>query len=348
MGLVSEVTCSKFLITDSKEITKLYRITNNKGAYVEISDLGASIVSVVVPDKNGNLTDICLSYSTYKGFKEGEEYFGGTIGRHAGRIARGRFTLNGKKYQLPINNGVNHLHGGPNGYSRRVWSSYIKLGKVYMSLISPDMDEGYPGEVKVTVIFSFDDDNNLKIEYEATTNKDTILNLTNHVYFNLNGEGNPSILDNYLYINADRYIPIDNTLIPVKGTKSVTNTPFDFRKFKQIGEDITKPSVQLGRAIGYDHSFVINSNPAVVAYSTQTGIKLTVSTTYPILHFYSGNYINLTEDETKSHTPYPYRCGFALETQGYNDAINHPEYPQNTLRAGEIYHASTTYTFSLI
>ncbi|MCD8195391.1 MAG: galactose mutarotase [Coprobacillus sp.] len=348
--LQTTISFRPFLTTDKGEVTKLYRITNNNGAYVEISDLGASIVSLYVPDKTGKLTDVVLSYSTYKGFSEGEEYFGASVGRVAGRIAKGTFTLEGKKYKVATNNGVNHLHGGVNSFSRRIWSSSIEKGKLIMKLTSSDGDEGYPGELTVKIVFTFDDSNTLKIEYYATTNKTTLCNLTNHTYFNLNGEGNPSILDNYLYINADRYLPVDATLIPLGETHSVKDTPFDFRKFKQIGRDIAIPSVQLSRAIGYDHDFIIKdyNRECAVAYSPLTGIKLTCNTTCPVIHLYSGNYVNLKPSETKSHRPYPYRCGFALETQGYNDAINHPDYPQYILHPGETYHTCTTYKFSLI
>ncbi len=344
------ISFRKFLTSDKGEVTKLYRITNNNGAYVEISDLGASIVSLYVPDKNGKLTDVVLSYCSYKGFKEGEEYFGATVGRVAGRIAKGKFTLEDKKYSLATNNGKNHLHGGVDSFSRRIWNSSIENGKLIMKLTSCDGDQGYPGELKVKVVFTFDDTNSLKIEYFASTSKTTLCNLTNHTYFNLNGEGNPSILDNYLYINADKYIPVDATLIPLGPLHEVKNTPFDFRKFKQIGKDITIPSIQLSRAIGYDHDFIIKdyTRPCAVAYSKLTGIKLTVETTCPVIHLYSGNYVNLNSTETKSHTPYPYRCGFALESQGYNDAINHQSYPQYTLHPGEVYHTCTTYQFSLI
>ncbi len=343
---MSTITTISFVTTKSGEETHLYRITNSSGWYVEVTDLGAAITSIVVRDRKSYWRDITLSYSTAEGFEHGGEYFGATVGRCAGRIAKGQFTLNDKEYQLAINNGENHLHGGVLSFSRKVWRTTIKKDKVMFTLSSPDGDESYPSRLDVIVTYSFNDDNELSITWDAASDGDTICNLTNHVYFNLNGEGDTSILDNELKIDASKYIEVDEGLIPI-GINKVSNTPFDFRHPKLIGEDIYKEDTQLERGNGYDHSFIIRNNPCVVASSPRTGITLTCTTDYPIVHLYSGNFVNVTSENGKNGHSYSSHAGFCLETQMYNDAINHPEYPSVILHKGEKYHHKTTYKFSV-
>ncbi len=341
---MAKVTSCPFLVTDEGVQTYLYRIENSKGHYVELTDLGACIVSIVVPDRHGLLRDVCLSYRTLKGFLTGEEYLGATVGRCAGRIAKGQFTLNGRKYQLAVNNGKNHLHGGINSFSRKVWKVTIKDNSVIFELTSPDADESYPGKLDVDVIFSFSEDDKLSITWNAFSLSDTICNLTNHVYFNLNGERSTGILDNDLKINATEYIEVDENMIPTKAV-SVKDTPFDFRHPKLIGEEIYNDNEQLKIGNGYDHSFIVRDNPCVIAHSSQSGITLTCETSYPIVHLYTGNFVNVSAKDSKGGHPYKEHQGFCLETQLYNDAINHPEFPTTILRSGQRYHYKTTYSF---
>ncbi|MCD8204202.1 MAG: galactose mutarotase [Coprobacillus sp.] len=337
------ITSRPFLKGLDGSPTFLYRLTNSSGAYVEITSLGASIVSIVVPDRNGKLTDVALSYATSDGFLNSDCYFGASVGRVAGRIAHGKFTLNDKEYSLAINNGVNALHGGIRSFSRRTWNASITPSGLKMSLVSPDGEEGYPGTLKVSITFSFSEDNALLIDYKAITSEDTLVNLTNHTYFSLSGEESNSILDNELQIEASRYIEVDKDMVPTV-SKSVIGTPFDFTHFKEIGRDIFENNAQLNIAHGYDHSFILNESKTAYAYSKKTGIMLTCKTTYPILHLYTSNFVNVPLG--KHHHAYSLYSGFCLETQLYNDAINHPEWPSVVLRKGELYHHQTLFKFS--
>ncbi len=338
-----QVTSKPFLEGIDGETTFLYRLTNSSGAYVEITNLGATIVSIVVPDRNGRLIDVTLSYSDSDGFLNSDCYFGASVGRVAGRIAHGHFILNNKEYNLAINNGVNHLHGGIRSFSRRTWDVKIIENGIVMSLVSPDMEEGYPGTLKVAITFTFSESNSLKIDYKAVSSEDTLVNLTNHTYFSLCGEDSNSILYNQLKIDASRYIEADPDMIPTV-SKSVVDTPFDFREFKEIGKDIKEDNEQLKIAHGYDHSFILNDSKTAYAYSKETGILLTCVTDYPILHLYTSNFVNV-KDGKHGHN-YGQYSGFCFETQLYNDAINHPEWPQVVLRKGETYHHITSFSFT--
>ncbi|MCD8203932.1 MAG: galactose mutarotase [Coprobacillus sp.] len=338
-----KVTYTPFLKGIDGETTYLYRITNSKGAYIELTNLGATITSIVVPDRNGKLTDVTLSYSNREGFLESDCYFGASVGRVAGRIAYGHFTLNNKEYNLAINNGVNHLHGGVRSFSRRTWNAKVTPKGVKMSLISPSGEEGYPGTLSVDISFSFDDSNSLLIDYRAVSDEDTLVNLTNHTYFSLSGEATNSILDNQLKIDASSYIEVDPNMIPTV-SKSVVDTPFDFRKFKEIGKDIAADNAQFHIAQGYDHSFILNESKTAYAYSPKTGIYLTCTTDYPILHIYTSNFVSVKNG--KHNHSYGRYSGFCFETQLYNDAVNHPEWPQYTLHKGELYHHFTRFSFT--
>ena len=327
-----------------------YVIENSKGAKVVLSQLGAAIVSIIVPDKNGEMKDVVLGYNNVYGYETGEEYFGETVGRCCGRIQNARFILNGKEYFLPKNNGKNHLHGGIKGFSRKVWDCEVQDDKVIFSLHSADGEEGYPGNMTVTVTYLFDDDCKLYIHYKAVSDKDTICNLTNHSYFNLNGHEDGNICGHTLQIYADTYLPLTNTLIPVGESEKVENSPFDFRNGKSIGEDINKNHSQLVIGKGFDHSFVLKKEEesislAASAVGDKSGIRLDCYTTNSILHLYTANYVNCKSG--KDSTCYGENSGFCFETQGYPDAINHPNFPTTILKAGEQYKQLTVFQFSL-
>ncbi|MCX7725416.1 MAG: galactose mutarotase [Chitinispirillaceae bacterium] len=340
------------IMPDGKE-AKLYTLTNSKGASVSLTNYGAAVVSILVPDRKGNFKDIALGFNSVDGYlSEDNPFFGSTIGRYANRIARGRFSLNGKTYTLAINNGVNHLHGGLKGFDKILWTTEkftLDSNKISFSYLSVDGEEGYPGNLEVIVTFEWTDDNKLKIDYKASSDADTIVNLTNHTYFNL--EGNGSIVDHILQINANFYTPVDETQIPTGEIISVKNTPFDFTTPTRIGDRIDDFSnEQMRYGGGYDHNFVLNSNGSLshvaMVYSSKSGIKLDVFTTEPGMQFYSGNNINCKR-EGKNGIVYKKRDGFCLETQHFPDSPNKPHFPSVVLRKGAIFKSTTIYSFSI-
>ena len=327
-----------------------YVIENSKGAKVVLSQLGAAIVSIIVPDKNGQMKDVVLGYNSVHGYETGEEYFGETVGRCCGRIQNAKFILNGKEYFLPKNSGKNHLHGGVKGFSRKVWDCEVQDDKVIFSLHSADGEEGYPGNMTVTVTYLFDDDCKLYLHYKAVSDKDTVCNLTNHSYFNLNGHESGNICGHTLQIYSDTYLPLTNNLIPIGKSESVDNSPFDFRSGKAIGVSINKNHSQLIIAKGYDHSFLLKKEEesislAASAVGDKSGIRLDCYTTNPILHLYTANYVNCKNG--KGGLSYGENSGFCFETQGYPDAINHPNFPTTILKAGEQEKQLTVFQFSL-
>ena len=327
-----------------------YAIENSKGAKVVLSQLGAAIVSIIVPDKNGQMKDVVLGYNSVHGYETGEEYFGETVGRCCGRIQNAKFILNGKEYFLSKNSGKNHLHGGVKGFSRKVWDCEVHDDKVIFSLFSADGEEGYPGNMTVTVTYLFDDDCKLYIHYKAVSDRDTVCNLTNHSYFNLNGHESGNICGHTLQIYSDTYLPLTNNLIPIGKSESVDNSPFDFRSGKAIGVSINKNHSQLIIAKGYDHSFVLKKEEesislAASAVGDKSGIRLDCYTTNPILHLYTANYVNCKNG--KGGLSYGENSGFCFETQGYPDAINHPNFPTTILKAGEQEKQLTVFQFSL-
>ncbi|MDE3135270.1 MAG: galactose mutarotase [Acidobacteriota bacterium] len=334
---------------------QLYVLTNKNGVQAAITNFGARLVSLKVPDKNGKLADVILGYSSVEGYEKDTAYFGAIAGRYANRIAKGRFTLDGVTYKLPINNGVNSLHGGTKGFDKLVWQAR-ELTKsanpaVELTLTSPNGDQGYPGTLHVRVIYTLTDQNALRIQYWATTDKPTVINLTNHAYFNLDGQGNGDILDTVLMINADEYTPTDKTQIPTGEIVSVKGTPFDFLKPTPIGARINENNPQLKIAGGYDHNWVVNRDHktglvlAARAYSPKTGRVLTVYTTEPGIQFYSGNFLDGTL-VGKGGKAYKYRYGFTLETQHYPDSPNHPNFPSTVLKPGQVYRQTTVFKFS--
>jgi aldose 1-epimerase len=319
---------------------------------VRVTPYGARIVAIRVKDRAGKMGDVVLGHNSVAEYAiaEGNPHFGGVPGRYANRIAKGRFTLDGKAYQLPINNGENTLHGGTVGFDRHVWTAKENANGVEMTLVSPDGDQGFPGtmtaHVRYTVAGSA-----LRIDYSATTDKATVVNLTNHAYFNLSGEGNASVVDEVVTIDADRYTPVDAGLIPTGELAAVAGTPLDFTKPRRIGDRIDAENAQLKVAGGYDHTWVLRGKAgelreAARVFDPASGRVLTVKTTEPGVQFYTGNHLTgaLTG---KSGAKYPRRSGLCLETQHFPDSPNHPEFPSTVLRPGETFRSTTEFVFSV-
>ncbi len=337
---------------DGREIT-LYTLTNKNGMEVAITDLGGIVVSIKVPDRSGNLADVVLGYDSLEGYITNPAYFGAIIGRYANRIAHGKFTLNGKTYTLAKNNGENSLHGGMNGFNKMVWAAR-DVSKDSPSLelkyASKDGEEGYPGTLSVRVVYTLTAQNELKIEYSATTDKDTILNLTNHSYFNLAGQGSGDILGHMLTIHSNKFTPVDAGLIPTGELRSVQGTPFDFMKPTAIGERIGQDDEQLKLGRGYDHNWVVDHSKAgdislaAQVYEPNTGRVLEAWTDQPGIQFYSGNFLDGTI-HGKGGVTYGQRSGLCLETQHYPDSPNHPEFPSTLLKPGSRFHSTTILKF---
>lgn len=326
----------------------LYTLTNDRGFEVSIMTYGGAITSLKVPDRNGDLGDIVLGYETLDDYVRNPRYLGALIGRHANRIGMGKFSLNGVDYQLPQNNGANHLHGGFNGFDKRVWSASHDGNVLRLSYLSKDGEESYPGNVRAEVNYRLSD-NQLGIEYHASTDADTIVNLTNHSYFNLNGEG--TILDHELTLNADSFTPVSKDLIPSGEIRSVEATPMDFRKSTAIGSRINEPYDQLGFTGGYDHNFVLNDNDGSLKlagrlYEASTGRVVEVLTTQPGMQFYSGNFLDGSLVGKKGIVYHKY-AGLCLEPQHFPDAPNHPNFSSTVLRPGEEYKQVTVFRFSI-
>lgn len=339
-----------FTDTINQKKTMLYTLKNKNGMTVEFTNYGATVVSMRVPDRMGKFEDVTLGYDNVQGYRDGKSYFGCTAGRYANRIAHGKFTLEGVEYTLPLNNGPNSLHGGVNSIDKQVWDARLIVDAIVFSTVVPDGENGYPGELKLSVVYSLRDDNSLVIDYTATTNKTTVVNLTNHAYFNLSGDPSHTILGHDLLINASAYTPVDSTLIPTGVLQPVKNTPFDFTTFKTIGRDIDHADEQLRIGLGYDHNFVLDAPvdkaPAVVVTEKKSGRKMELFTTEPGVQFYSGNFLDGTEKGRG--TAYQYRTGFCLETQHFPDSPNQPSFPSTVLKPGETYQSQTIYRFSIL
>jgi aldose 1-epimerase len=347
----TKVQKSGFGRADGRDVS-LYTLKNTHGMEVAITNYGATVVSIKVPDKKGQIDDVALGYHGVDGYVKDKSYFGVTAGRYANRIAHAAFTLDGKKYQVPKNDGDNALHGGKIGFNKRIWEEMDVPGKnaVQMTYTSPDGEQGFPGKLKVTVTFTLNDQNELRIDYLATTDKDTVLNLTNHSYFNLAGQGNGDILGTKLTIHASRMTPVDSNLIPTGELKPVKGTPFDFTTEHVVGERINNNDEQLKLGRGYDHNFVIDrTKPGMViaaqAYEPKSGRVLEVLTDQPGVQFYTGNFLDGTA-HGKGGKAYPYRTGFCLETQHFPDSPNHPAFPTTELKPGAKFTSTTIYRFS--
>ncbi len=330
---------------NDKEI-KAYTLTDGV-IEVEILQLGATVLSIKVPDKNGNKIDVCLGYSSIEEYLQNEGYIGSTIGRVANRIGGASFNLNGKNYKIGANDNGNSLHGGINGFDKKIWKAEENGEQLILSCFSPDKEEGFPADLNVKVCFLVHN-GGLKIDYSAQSNADTLVNLTNHTYFNLSGENSGDILDTSLFIDSDYITPVDNLLIPIGEFRQVKNTPFDFNSFKPIGQDVDNDDEQLKYGDGYDINYLLNGKglrKIAEAKSPKTGIKMQVISDQIGLQFYSGNMMKGYEG--KSKTNYNKRYGFCLETQGVPNAVNCPAFPDITLKKGETYKTTTIYKFSI-
>ncbi len=332
---------TKFLF-DNYNGKKIHAYTLKDKISVTVLTLGATIIKLEVPDKNGNMVDVALGMKNADDVITKGDYMGAVVGRCGNRIANGKFTLDGKEYVLDLNDGGKaHLHGGFDGFNKKVYDATVEGNSLLLTMTSPDGDQGYGGEVTLTVKYTVEGAT-LNIEYFATTDSATVINPTNHVYFNLNGESDGSILDNVLQLNADCYLAVNSCLIPTHKV-AVAGTPFDFTSPKAIGQDIAKEDEQLKTGGGYDHNFCLTDSHFATAYSPKTGIVMDCYTDLCGVQFYSGNF--LVGNVGKS--AYPYRSGFCLETQLWPDAINHPDYEQPVLRKGEQLYTKTQYVFSV-
>lgn len=333
-----------------------YTLTNASGVEIKIITFGGIITSLRVPDRHGHLDNIVLGFDNVSDYETKSPYFGAIIGRYGNRIANAKFTLEGQTYTLALNDGPNSLHGGVKGFDKAVWqAAEVKNGdevSIVLTHISPDGDEGYPGTLNVKVTYTLTNDNALRINYSATTDKTTVVNLTNHTYFNLGGNGAGSILQHIAQINADHYTPVNGNLIPSGELAPVTGTPFDFRTPKVVEAGVRSGHPQIVSGRGYDHNFVLNRTTtdelelAARIYAPSTGRKLEVWTTEPSMQFYTGNFINGTLVGSSGGL-YRQSDGFCLETQHFPDSPNQPDFPSTTLKPGETYLSTTVYTFAI-
>jgi len=345
-----------FGVLSNGEKVDIYYMKNTKGIELKIMNYGGAIVSAIVPDKNGNFADIVLGHDSFQGYLKANPYFGAIVGRYANRIAKGKFTLNGKVYTLATNNGQNHLHGGIKGFDKRIWNATPLITPngvaLKLSYLSKNGEEGYPGNLNVVVTYTLNNNNELRINYSASTDQTTIVNLTNHTYWNLAENGD--ILNHIIMINADKFTPVDSTLIPTGEIKSVYGTPFDFRKFRPIGDQINADNIQLKYANGgYDLNWVLNKDEhdslSLAARVTEpiSGRVLEVWTTEPGLQFYSGNFLD-GSITGKNGQIYKKHTAFALEAQHFPDSPNHPNFPSVVLKPGQEYKQTTIYKFKTI
>jgi aldose 1-epimerase len=331
---------------------KLYSLSNAHGLKMDVTNYGGRIVTLFTPDKLGTFGDIVLGYDSLKEYLTGNLYFGSLIGRYGNRIAKGKFSLKGKEYQLSLNNGVNALHGGPKGFHQVYWNVTSSTGNsVRMTYRSADGEENYPGNLEATVTYTLTDANELVIEYEAKTDQETVVNLTHHSFFNLTGAGNGDILNHEMTINADEFTPVDSTLIPTGELRKVKGTPFDFTSPHLIGERINLSDEQLKFGKGYDHNFVLRKKAgefslAASVVEPTSGRTMEVWTTEPGLQFYSGNFLT-GKDVGKGAKAYSFRSAFCLETQHFPDSPNHSNFPSTVLGPRDTYKQKTVYKFGV-
>jgi aldose 1-epimerase len=349
------ITKDPFGNTSNGISVELYTLTNTLGIEARIITYGGTVVSLNVPDRNDRFGDIVLGFDSIGDYEEYSRYFGALIGRYANRIAKGRFSLNGKEYTLAVNNGENHLHGGVKGFDKVVWTGRPFIDEsganLELSYFSRDGEESYPGDLNLTVIYTLTESNELKIEYSATTDQDTIVNLTNHSYFNLASAGSGEVLDHEMMINADTFTPTDSGAIPTGELRDVNRTPFDFTRSKTIGADIDTDDEQIKFGHGYDHNFVLNKagnnlSHAATVFEPTSGRVMEVYTTEPGIQFYSGNYLDGSV-KGKNGRIYERRSAFCLEAQHFPDSPNKPQFPSTVLKPGERYSQVTVYKFSI-
>src|ERR1700680_762987 len=347
----SKMQKQSFGKSEDGQQTDLYILTNRNGMETSMTNYGGTVVTLKVPDRNGKLDDVVLGYDKLDDYAAGKAYFGAIIGRYANRIAHAKFRLDGVTYTLPKNDGDNHQHGV---FNKRVWTAKDVSSSAGQALeltyLSKDGEDGFPGNLSVKVVYALTGQNELKIDYSATTDKDTVINLTNHCYFNLAGQGNGDILQHQLMIRADRFTPVDANLIPTGELRSVKGTPFDFTTATAIGARIDQDDEQLELGRGYDHNWVLNSGTAgsmslaAQAYEPHSGRLLEVSTTEPGLQFYTGNFLDGIRG--KGGKVYNRRYAFCLETQHFPDSPNHPNFPSTVLKPGQSFRSTTVYRFS--
>lgn len=345
-----DMTVEKFGETSQGKQANLYVFENKSGMVMSVSDYGATLVNVMVPDKTGKLTDVVLGFDDVTGYERGDQSFGATVGRNANRIGGASFTLNGSTYELEKNDGENNLHSGPDVYNKRFWRAMRTTEKsITLVLDSKAGDQGYPGNLNVKVTYALTDENEIRISYEGHSDADTIFNLTNHSYFNLDGEGSGNVLKQKVWIHADAFTMADAQSIPTGEIRMAEGTPMDFRKSKIIGKEIDGDYDALKFGMGYDHNWILNAHEeeeAVAGMEAQTnGIKMEVYTDLPGMQFYTGNFLNNAYG--KHGHIYHKRSGACFETQFYPDAVNHPEFPQPVLKAGEVFRSTTAYKFFL-
>ncbi|MDT5261872.1 MAG: aldose 1-epimerase [Acidobacteriota bacterium] len=339
--------------TKGVQAVEIYTLTNRSGAEVRIMKYGAAVVSLKVPDRKGVLDDVVLGFDRLEDYQNDTHYIGAVVGRYANRIAKGRFTLDGVEYKLAVNFGENHLHGGIRGFDKVVWTARplsVRNGAALeLTYISVDGEEGYPGNLKVAVTYTLNDANELRIDYMATTDRDTVINLTNHSYFNLAGQGECDILGHHLSFDASRFTPTDAGAIPTGELRSVNGTPFDFTRPTAVGARIGLDEEQLKFGKGYDHNFVLNGRAGVLrravrVYEPTKGRVLEVWTTEPGVQFYTGNYLD-GSTKGKGGRAYHNRYGFCLETQHFPDSPNHPSFPSTVLKKGAQFRSTTVFKF---
>lgn len=338
------ITSQPFGLTPTGAPATLFTLTNAAGAFAAITNYGAHLTQLHIPDKSGQLSNIILGFAALDGYLGDHPYFGSTVGRYANRIAKGQFTLNGRHYQLATNDGPNHLHGGVHGFHRQLWKSTVSDKKLSLSYHAHDGEEGYPGDLDVTVTFSLNDTHELRIDYLATCNSPTVLNLTNHTYFNLTGPGCGTILNHQLQIHADHYLPTDASQIPTGTVSDVSDTPFDFCRTRAIGQNIAQVPG------GYDHNYCLNHpsgqlSQAATVFDPQSGRIMEVLTDQLGLQLYTGN--KLDGSLTGLGGTYQKHSALCLETQHYPDSPNHPDFPTTTLNPGRTFRSTTIYRFSI-
>lgn len=351
---MTNIRKENFGATGEGDTIELYTLTNKNGVELKVISYGGRITSLKVPDRDGNLEDVVLGFDTAEDYLEENPFFGALIGRYGNRIAKGKFSLDGQEYTLAQNNGENHLHGGEKGFDKVMWSieEIPASNALKMKYTSEDGEEGYPGRVDVAVTYTLNDDNSLDVEYEATTNKKTVINLTQHTYFNLAGDFSQKILDHQVKINADKFLPIDDASIPTGEIREVAGTPFDFREPKPLGENINEDNEQIKRGKGYDHNWVLNDQGsglrfAASAFHPESGRVLEVYTTEPGMQLYTGNFLDGTLPTQGGDGNYERRTGFCFETQHYPDSPNREEFPSVVLEPGEKYSSRTSFRFSV-
>ena len=337
-------------VIDGKRVT-LYTLKNTKGLVAQITNYGGRVVSLWIPDKHGDFEDIVLGYDNIEGYlKSNEKYFGALIGRYGNRIANGKFVLNDSTYTLATNNGSNHLHGGDKGFNEVVWDAHqVSDSILELNYLSRNGEEGYPGNLSVSVIYTLTDTNALTINYTARTDRATPINLTHHSFFNLHGAGKGTINDHILQIHASNYTPIEEGLIPTGEIARVLGTPFDFTKPKSIGSHVDSEDNQIKYGFGYDHNFVLDGSGlklAATVLEPKSGRMMKVITNEPGLQFYGGNFLN-GRDIGKGNSPYNYRTAFCLETQHFPDSPNQFNFPSTTLLPGAVYKSTCIYKFSI-